>query len=132
MVQRDNGQGGVVRGSRDGAQRERHVWLVETRLQGAHEDPWWLPSDRPLTSAEEATGIFRGYRQRGSVEDECCGGEGVQVPTLDAVRRLVALGWVAADFLDGLCFMPVRAAVRLLARLGGGSCGPTGRPASRC
>ena len=111
---------------------------MEARLEGAQEDPCWLPIDRPATSAEEATAIVRGYRQRRSVEDackrgkECRDGEDVQAPTLDAVRRLVALGRVAADYLDELGFLLAWAAVRLLARLGGGSCGPAGRPASRC
>ncbi len=40
--------------------------------------------------------------------------------TLDAVRRLVALGWVAAGFLYALGVTLEWAEVRLLTRLGGG------------
>ena len=94
-----------VRTRPDGACHERQVWLVEVRLAGAHEEPWWLLTDRPVTSAEEATEIFRMYRQRWAIEDtfkigkQCLGWEDVQVLKLEAVRRLVALGWVAAGFL---------------------------------
>lgn len=42
------------------------------------------------------------------------------VLTLEAVRTLVALGWVAAGFLDELGVTLEWAEVRLLTRLGGG------------
>jgi Transposase DDE domain len=115
-----------VRTRPDGAQHDRQVWLVEVRLDGAREEPWWLLTDRPVTTAEEATEIFRMYRQRWSIEDafkvgkQCLGWEEVRVLTLDAVRTLVALGWVAAGFLYELGVTLEWAEVRLLARLGGG------------
>jgi len=115
-----------VRTRPDGERRTRQVWLVEVRLEGAHEAPWWLITDRPVTTAEAALEIFRMYRQRWSIEDafkigkQCLGGEEVQVLTLAAVRTLVALGWVAAGFLDELGVTLEWAEVRLLARLGGG------------
>jgi len=115
-----------VRTRRGGACHERPVWLVEVRLAGAHEAPWWLLTDRPVTSAEEATEVFRMYRQRWSIEDafkigkQCLGWEDVQVLKLDAVRTLVALGWVAAGFLYELGVTLEWPEVRLLTRLGGG------------
>jgi hypothetical protein len=110
----------------DGVQHDRPVWLVEVRLDGAHEAPWWLLTDRPVTTAEAATEIFRMYRQRWAIEDafkigkQCLGWEDVQVLTLAAVRTLVALGWVAAGFLYELGVTLEWPEVRLLARLGGG------------
>ncbi len=115
-----------VRTRADGARQERAVWLVEVRLEGAHEDPWWLLTDRPVTTAEGATEIFRMYRQRWAIEDafkigkQCLGWEDVQVLKLAAVRTLVALGWVAAGLLYALGVTLEWAEVRLLTRLGGG------------
>jgi len=115
-----------VRTKADGARHSTPAWLVEVRLEGAHEQPWWLLTDRPVTTAEAALEIFRMYRQRWSIEDafkigkQCLGWEDVQVLTLDAVRRLVALGWVAAGFLYELGATLEWAEVRLLTRLGGG------------
>ncbi len=66
------------------------------------------------------------YRQRWAVADafkvgkQCLGWEDVQLLTFDAVRLLVALGWVAAGFLYELGVTLEWAEVRLLARLGGG------------
>lgn len=54
------------------------------------------------------------------VGKHCLGWEAVQVLTLAAVRRLVALGWVAAGFLYALGVTLAWAEVRLLTRLGGG------------
>jgi hypothetical protein len=122
-----------VRTRVDGAQHERQLWLVEVRLEGAHEAPWWLLTDRPVTTAEQATEIFRMYRQRWAIEDafrlgkQCLGWEDVQVLTLDAVRTLVALGWVAAGFLYELGVTLEWPEVRLLTRLGGGE-GRANRP----
>lgn len=110
----------------DGARRERRVWLVEVRLEGAHEEPWWLVTDRPVTTAAEAAEIFRMYRQRWAIEDafkvgkQCLGWEDVQVLAFEAVRTLVALGWVAAGFLYELGVTLEWPEVRLLTRLGGG------------
>jgi hypothetical protein len=115
-----------VRTRPDGAEHQRQVWLVEVRLEGAHEDPWWLITDRPVTTAEEATEIFRMYRQRWAIEDafkvgkQCLGWEDVQVLAYEAVRTLVALGWVAAGFLYELGVTLEWPEVRLLTRLGGG------------
>src|SRR5213078_2821654 len=109
----------------DRAEHERAVWLVEVRLEGAHEEPWWLLTDRPVTTPEEATEIFRMYRQRWAIEDafkvgkQCLGWEDVQVLKLEAVRTLVALGWVAAGFLYELGVTLAWPEVQLLGRLGG-------------
>ncbi|HEX5502510.1 MAG TPA: transposase [Thermomicrobiales bacterium] len=122
-----------VRTRPDGPRHERPVWLVEVRLEGAHEEPWWLLTDRPVTTATEATEVFRMYRQRWAIEDafkvgkQCLGWEDVQVLKLDAVRTLVALGWVAAGFLYELGVTLEWPEVRLLARLGGGE-GRANRP----
>ena len=109
-----------------GEWRERAIWLVEVRLAGVGTEPWWLVTDRPVTTAEEATEIFRMYRQRWAIEDafkvgkQCLGWEDVQVLNFDAVRLLVALGWVAAGFLYELGVTLEWEEVRLLRRLGGG------------
>src|SRR6185312_7369043 len=39
-----------VRTRPDGARHTRQVWLVEVRLEGAHAPPWWLLTDRPVTT----------------------------------------------------------------------------------
>jgi hypothetical protein len=109
-----------------GEWRERSIWLVEVRLAGVGTEPWWLVTDHPVTTAEEATAIFRMYRQRWAIEDsfkvgkQCLGWEDVQVLAFDAVRLLVALGWVAAGFLYELGVTLEWEEVRLLRRLGGG------------
>jgi hypothetical protein len=109
-----------------GEWRERALWLVEVRLAHVTSDPWWLITDRPATTAEEATEIFRMYRQRWAIEDafkvgkQCLGWEEVQVLDFAAVRLLVALGWVAAGFLYELGVTLEWEEVRLLRRLGGG------------
>lgn len=109
---------------------------MEVRLEGAHEAPWWLLTDRPVTTAEAALEVFRMYRQRWAIEDafkigkQCLGWEDVQVLALEAVRTLVALGWVAAGFLYELGVTLEWAEVRLLTRLGGGELRPN-RPAGK-
>lgn len=109
-----------------GAWRERRVWLVEVRLENVANDPWWLLTDRPVETAEQATELFRIYRQRWAIEDalkvgkQCLGWEDVQVLDFAAVRLLVALGWVAAGFLYELGVTLEWEEVRLLRRLGGG------------
>jgi hypothetical protein len=123
-----------VRARPDGARHERRVWLMEVRLAGAREAPWWLLTDRPVTTAEAATEVFRMYRQRWAIEDafkvgkQCLGWEDVQVLALDAVRTLVALGWVAAGFLYELGATLEWPEVRLLRRLGGGEDRPNRPP----
>ena len=115
-----------VRTRPDGAARERRCWLVEVRLAGVRQEPWWLLTDRPVETAEQATETFRMYCQRWAVEDAfkvgktCLGWEEVQVLAYDAVRLLVALGWVAAGFLFELGVTLEWGEVRLLRRLGGG------------
>lgn len=109
-----------------GEWRERALWLVEVRLEHVGSEPWWLVTDRPVTTAEEATEIFRMYRQRWAIEDafkvgkQCLGWEEVQVLDFAAVRLLVALGWVATGFLYELGVTLEWEEVRLLRRLGGG------------
>jgi hypothetical protein len=109
-----------------GEWRERPLWLVEARLDGVTSDPWWLLTDHPVTTAEQATEVFRMYRQRWAIEDaykvgkQCLGWEDVQVLAFDAVRLLVALGWVAAGFLYELGVTLEWEEVRLFRRLGGG------------
>jgi hypothetical protein len=115
-----------VRTQPDGARHTQRLWLVEVRLADVAQAPWWLLTDRPVETAEQATAIFRMYRQRWAVEDafkvgkQCLGWEDVQVLAYEAVRLLVALGWVAAGFLYELGVTLEWAEVRLLRRLGGG------------
>jgi hypothetical protein len=107
-------------------ERERACWLVEVRLAGTALEPWWLLTDRPVETAEQAAEVFRMYCQRWAIEDafkfakQCLGWEDVQVLAYDAVRLLVALGWVAAGFLFELGVTLEWPEVRLLRRLGGG------------
>jgi hypothetical protein len=109
-----------------GEWRERALWLVEVRLEQIANEPWWLLTDRPVETADAATEVFRIYRQRWAIEDafkvgkQCLGWEEVQVLDFEAVRLLVALGWVAAGFLYELGVTLEREEVRLLRRLGGG------------
>jgi Transposase DDE domain len=109
-----------------GEWRERAIWLVEVRLEGVASEPWWLLTDHPVHDAEQATEVFRMYRQRWAIEDafkvgkQCLGWEDVQVLDFAAVRLLVALGWVAAGFLYELGVTLEWEEVRLLQRLGGG------------
>lgn len=87
--------------------------------------PWVLVTDVPVGSAAGSQRVFQMYRQRWSIEDafkftkECVNWEAVQVLKLAAVRRLVALAWVAAGFLYELGGSSDGAEVRILARLGG-------------
>ena len=118
----------------DGAGRRRACWLVEVRLGGVDRPPWWLLTDRPVETAEQAAEVFRMYCQRWAIEDAfkvaktCLGWEEVQVLGYDAVRLLVALGWVATGFLFELGVTLAWAEVRLLRRLGGGEDRPDRPP----
>jgi hypothetical protein len=118
----------------DGAERERACWLVEVRLERVEGEPWWLLTDRPVETAEQAAEVFRMYRQRWAIEDAfkvgktCLGWEDVQVLAYDAVRLLVALGWVATGFLFELGVTLEWGEVRLLRRLGGGEDRPNRPP----
>jgi hypothetical protein len=106
--------------------QERACWLVEVRRERVPGEPWWLLTDRPVETAEQATELFRMYCQRWAIEDAfkvaktCLGWEDVQVMAYEAVRLLVAFGWVAAGFLFNLGVTLEWAEVRLLQRLGGG------------
>lgn len=117
-----------------GEEQRKACWLVQVQLAHVAQEPWWLLTDRPVESAEQATEIFRMYRQRWSIEDAfkvaktCLGWEEVQVLAYDAVRLLVALGWVAAGFLFDLGVTLEWGEVRLLRRLGGGEDRPTRPP----
>jgi len=118
----------------DGAARERACWLVEVRLARVDQEPWWLLTDRPVETAAQAAEVFRMYCQRWSIEDAfkvaktCLGWEDVQVLAYDAVRLLVALGWVATGFLFELGVTLEWGEVRLLRRLGGGEDRPNRPP----
>jgi hypothetical protein len=123
-----------VRTRPDGAERERACWLVEVRLGKVAQEPWWLLTDRPVETAAQATEVFRMYCQRWAIEDAfktaktCLGWEEVQVLAYDAVRLLVALGWVATGFLFDLGVALEWGEVRLLRRLGGGEDRPNRPP----
>jgi hypothetical protein len=124
----------------EGDEQRQLCWLVEVRLERVDQAPWWLLTDRPVETAEQAQEIFRMYCQRWAIEDAfqvaktCLGWEDVPVLAYEAVRLLVALGWVAAGFLFDLGVTLEWAAVRRLRRLGGGEDRPTrppGHPATR-
>lgn len=114
-----------VRSRKDGALREKDVWLVVVRLEGLGWEPWLLLTDWPVVDEASAARAFLMYRQRWAVEDsfkftkQVLGWEDVQLLSLEGVRTLVALGWVAAGFLYELGVTLEWPEVRLLARLGG-------------
>ncbi len=114
--------------------QERACWLVEVRLGKVRQDPWWLLTDHPVETAEQAAEVFRMYCQRWSIEDAfktaktCLGWEDVQVLRFEAVRLLVALGWVATGLLFELGVTLEWGEVRLLRRLGGGEDRPNRPP----
>jgi hypothetical protein len=118
----------------EGAEQTRRCWLVEVRLENVALEPWWLLTDRPVETAEQALRLFRMYCQRWAIEDAfkvgktCLGWEEVQVLDYDAVRLLVALGWVATGFLYDLGVTLEWGEVRLLRRLGGGEDRPNRPP----
>jgi hypothetical protein len=105
--------------------RSKPVWLVRAKVLGAVSEPWYLITDWPVTDAQSALRIFIFYRRRWSVEDTfkfvktAFGVEDVQMLSFQAVRNLLALGWVAAGFLFHLGLTLAQPEVRLLAILGG-------------
>ena len=113
---------------------EKPCWLVEVRIAKVKQEPWWLLTDRPVEDAEQAAEVFRMYCQRWSIEDAfkaaktCLGWEDVQVLAFEAVRLLVALGWVATGFLFQLGVTLDWPEVRLRRRLGGGEDRPNRPP----
>jgi hypothetical protein len=108
-----------------GEQREKELWLVRVSLPETDHTPWLLMTDWPVTEAESALRIFQMYRQRWAVEDsfrfvkDTLGWEEVQLLSLEGIRTMLALGWVAAGFLYELGVTLEWEEVRLLARLGG-------------
>jgi hypothetical protein len=124
----------AVRTQPDGEERCQPVWLVQVRLVGVNSEPWWLVTDHPVATSEAATLVFRMYCMRWAIEDtakvakQCLGWEDVQLLDFNAVRLLVALGWVAAGFLYELGVTLAWPEVRLLARLGGGEERPNRPP----
>ena len=114
-----------VRTRTDGPLTDHDLWVVEVKLERVTTAPWWRLTDHPVTTAEEATTIFRMSRARWSIAavfkvgKQCLGWEDVQVLSFDAVRFLVALGWVAAGFLYELGVDLTWPEIRLLARLAG-------------
>lgn len=101
------------------------AWVVHVQIKGSTHDPWWLITDWPVETAEDAARIFRMYCSRWAAEDGykfikgCFGWEEVQLMDLDGIRLLVALAWVAAAFLYELGVTWDWVEVQLLARLGG-------------
>jgi len=106
-------------------QFKQDVWIVHVALTGTVHEPWWLITDWPVVTPDDAQRVFRMYCARWAAEDgykfikECFGWEEVQLLDLDAIRLLVALAWVAAGFLYELGVTWDWAEVQLLARLGG-------------
>ena len=123
-----------LRTTAEGEAQTKACWLVQVQLAHVAQEPWWLLTDHPVETAEQAAEIFRMYRQRWSIEDAfkvaktCLGWEEVQVLSYEAVRLLVALGWVAAGFLFDLGVTLEWREVRLLRRLGGGEDRPNRPP----
>jgi hypothetical protein len=114
-----------VRREGEGEEVEKDLWLLEVRLPETGMEPWLLLTDWEVESKASAVRVFTMYRQRWAVEDsfkfikECLGWEEVQLMELEAVRMMVALGWVAAGFLYDLGVTLEWAEVWVLARLGG-------------
>jgi hypothetical protein len=115
-----------LRTANEGEEQTKRCWLVEVRQEKVDSEPWWLLTDHPVETAEQALRIFRMYCQRWAIEDAfkvgktCLGWEDVQVLDYDAMRLLVALGWGATGFLYDLGVTLEWGEVRLLRRLGGG------------
>ena len=114
-----------VRGRRTSPKRVKDAWVVVVRIEGTDWEPWLLLPDWPVVDAAGALRAFRMYRTRWAVEDcfkftkDILGWEDVQLLDLDAIRTLVALGWVAAGFLYELGVTLNWPEVQLLGRLGG-------------
>ena len=114
-----------VRGRRTSERRVKAAWLVVVRIDNVDWEPWLLLTDWPVEDAAGALRAFRMYRTRWAVEDcfkftkDVLGWGDVQLLDLDAIRTLVALGWVAAGFLYELGVSLDWPEVQLLGRLGG-------------
>jgi len=111
------------------------VWLVEVRLLDSNLEPWVLLTDWEVESEAQAVRIFQMYRQRWSVEDsfkfskECLGWEEVQLLSLEGIRTLVALAWVAAGFLYQLGVTLSGKQCNCWPNWAAGKCARTGHPA---
>jgi len=114
-----------LRTPRPGPEQHKEAWLVVVRLENVDADPWLLLTDWPVDDEAAALRVFRMDRTRWAVEDsfkftkQILGWEDVQLLDLEAVRTLVALGWVAAGFLYHLGVTFDWPEIRLLGRLGG-------------
>ncbi len=114
-----------ARDRRVGPKRLRDAWLVVVRVENVDWEPWLLLTDRPVTDEASAAQVFRMYRTRWAVEDcfkftkDVLGWEDVRLLDLEAIRTLVALGWVAAGFLYELGVSLDWPEIQLLGRLGG-------------
>jgi hypothetical protein len=114
-----------VRSRRTSPKRLKDVWLVVGTVEDVDWEPWLLLTDWPVTDAAGAVRVFRMYRQRWAVEDcfkftkDMLGWEDVRLLELEAIRTLVALGWVAAGFLYELGVTLEWPEIQLLGRLGG-------------
>jgi hypothetical protein len=130
-----------VRSRRTSPRRVKEAWLVVVRVEDVDWEPWLLLTDRPVEDPAGAVRVFRMYRQRWAVEDcfkftkAVLGWEAVQLLDLEAIRTLVALGWVAAGFLYELGVTLEWPEVQLLGRLGGWTPRkdrPPGKPLLTC
>jgi hypothetical protein len=114
-----------VRSRKDGQMRDKDAWLVKIKLEKVDWDPWLLITDWPVVDEAGAIRALMMYRMRWAIEDsfkftkQLIGWEAVQLLSLEAVRTLLALGWVAAGFLYELGVTLQWDEVRLLGRLGG-------------
>ncbi len=114
-----------VRGRRTSPKRVKDARVVVVRIEGTDWEPWLLLTDWPVVDAAGALRAFRMYRTRWAVEDcfkftkDVLGWEDAQLLDLDAIRTLVALGWVAAGFLYELGVALDWPEVQPLGRLGG-------------
>jgi Transposase DDE domain len=115
----------AVRRQEPGQTVTKQLWLVEVKVLGSTQAPWWLLTDWPVEDAQSALRIFIRYRERWAAEDsfkvtkECLGWEEVQVLDWQALQTLVALAWVTAGFLYQMGVTFQWAEVQLLAKLGG-------------
>ncbi len=114
-----------VRTRRTSERRTKQGWLVVVQIEDVDWEPWLLLTDHPVEQEAGALRVFRMYRARWAVEDcfkftkEVLGWEDVQLMDLEAIRTLVALGWVAAGFLYELGVTLEWPEIQLLGRLGG-------------
>jgi len=114
-----------VRRAGPGVTVNRSLWLVEARVLKSSMPAWLLLTDLPVNDEEQATHVFRMYRQRWAVEDSfkftktCLNWEDVQLMDMTGIRTLVALAWVVAGFLYELGITLDWPEVQLVARLGG-------------